>query len=157
MDFRALRLAVALCAAVAVLEAVLGAQGLDSWYADLEKPAWHVPLAVFVLVAVFVYLMDGFVAYRLLTVPLAASDRVVGLTALGVVMVFNAMWNVALFRTQDLRIGLLGLIAFLAPLAILQVALVCYDKKAAIVNSAYVAWVVLYDIPLYFTMWRLNA
>jgi tryptophan-rich sensory protein len=71
-------------------------------------------------------------------------------------MLFNALWNHLVFETRDLLVGLLGLIAFLAPLAILQVALVVHDRRAAAALAVYVAWVVLYDIPLFHALWRLN-
>ena len=40
-----------------------------------------------------VYVIDGFVAYRMLTAVPSVGDRAVALTALVVVMVLNALWN----------------------------------------------------------------
>lgn len=149
--------AVTLCVAVAVLEGWLSAEGLPTWYAGLAKPWWHVPMWGFVLVAVAVYLMDGWIAYRLCVVRLTAGNRAIGLTALAVVMMFNAFWNYALLASEDLSVAVLGLFAFLAPLIILQVVLAVYDRRSAVVFGVYVAWVVLYDIPLYYAMWQMNS
>lgn len=156
-NYRALGFAVVLCVCVAVVEGLLGTEGLRNWYAELAKPDWHLPIWGFVVVAIVVYVMFGFIAYRLFVVPLAMGSRAIGLTALAVVMLFNALWNYALFQSQDLLVGLLGLIAFVAPLTILQVALLVYDRRSARALGFYVGWVVFYDIPLYYSMWQLHS
>ena len=81
----------------------------------------------------------------------------IGLTALGIVMLFNAFWTHAFFTTESPLIGLLGLIAYLAPLSILQTSLWFFDRKSALFLFPYVCWVVLYDIPLYYVIWHLNV
>ena len=110
----------------------------------------------FVLVGGLVYGVDGFVAFRALTAISSADGRTVTLTALVVVMVLNALWNYAFFRYRSTLIGLLGLVAFLGPLLILQTALFVYDAVAAWVHAAYLLWVIAYDLPLFYTLWRLN-
>jgi len=156
LNYRALRFAFALCIGIAIVEGFLGTEGLQTWYVNLAKPSWHVPIWGFVIIAIVVYLINGFIAYRLCVVALAWGHRVIGLTALLVVMLFNALWNYALFESQNLLIGLLGLIAFVAPLTIFQVALLIYDRWSAVALGFYFTWVVFYDIPLYYAMWQLN-
>jgi hypothetical protein len=39
---------------------------------------------------------------------------------------------------------------------ILQVALFVYDAPAAWAHLAYVGWMVGYDLPLFYRIWRLN-
>ena len=141
---------------IASLETLLGTEDLNNWYVELVKPDWHVPIWVFIVVAIIVYLISGFIAYRFCAVPMSIGSRLIGLTSLFVVMLYNTLWNYALFETQDLLIGLLLLIAFLAPLLILQVVLIIVDKKSAQIFGLYFAWVVMYDIPLYHKMWLLN-
>ena len=77
------------------------------------------PIWGFVIIAIAVYVIDGFVAYQLCVEHLSVGKRVISLTALFIVMLFNVLWNYALFESRNLLIGLLGLIAFAAPLAIL--------------------------------------
>ena len=156
MNYPALGWAIALCVVMAVTEVLLGTEGLE-WYADIEKPAWHLPMAGWVVVVALVYLLYGFIAYRLLSVPLRIGDRVIGLVSLGIVMLFNALWTYTFFATESTLVGVLGLIAYLAPLLILQTSLWFYDRKAALFLVPYVAWVVMYDIPLYYVVWRLNG
>jgi len=157
LNYRALGIAFAICFGVATWEASLGADGLHTWYAGLAMPGCHLPIWGFVAVAIVVYLVNGFIAYRLCAVPLTVGGRAIGLTALVVVMLFNALWNYALFESQDLFIGVFGLVAFIAPLSILQVTLLVYDRRSAVVLGAYFAWVLLYDIPLHYSMWLLNS
>jgi hypothetical protein len=54
-------------------------------------------------------------------------------------MVCNTLWNYALFATRSTLVGFLGLLAFLAPLLVLQVALFVYDALAAWTHLIYFA------------------
>ena len=49
-----------------------------------------------------------------------------------------------------------GIVTFLPPLVVLQVALFLYDRVAAWSHLAYTAFVIGYDLPLFYTIWRLN-
>ncbi len=157
VSWAAVAVSVSICVAVAILEGLLTGDGLKTWYPRLRKPQWHVPLWAFVIVAVLVYLVDGFVAYRTLTAVATQEGQVVLLTALVVVMVLNALWNYAFFEYRSTLIGLLGLVAYLGPLVVLQVALFAYDALAAWVHMPYAIWVIAYDLPLFYAMWRLNG
>jgi tryptophan-rich sensory protein len=155
-DWTALIAAVGICLAVGLLEVLLTSDGLKTWYPTLRKPCWHIPLWGFILVGVAVYVLDGFVAYRLLTVVDSRPAQVVALIALLVVMVTNALWNYAFFAYQSTLIGWLGLVGFLGPLLTLQVVLFANEPVAAFAHAAYLVWVVAYDIPLFFMLWRMN-
>ncbi len=155
-DWAPLAVSVGLCAAVAVLEGLLTGSGLKDWYPHLRKPRWHIPLWTSIVVGLTVYAIDGFVAYRALTVVSPVGDRAVALTALVVVMVLNALWNYAFFEYRSTLVGFLGLIGFLGPLFVLQTALFVYDPVAAWVHLVYTLFVLAYDVPLFYTLWRLN-
>ena len=107
-----LALSVGLCAAVAVLEGLLTGSGLKDWYPRLRKPRWQIPLWASILVGLIVYVIDGFVAYRMLTAVPSVGDRAVALTALVVVMALNALWNYAFFEYRSTLVGFLGLIGY---------------------------------------------
>jgi hypothetical protein len=53
-------------------------------------------------------------------------------------------------------VGFLGVVGFLGPLLVLQTALFAYDTVAAWTHIAYTLWVIAYDLPLFYVMWRLN-
>ncbi len=156
INWTALAVSFGICVAVAVIEGAITGDGIKTWYPTLAKPQWHLPFWGFIVVAITVYLIDGFVAYRLWAVATIPGSRSIGLTALVVVMVYNALWNYAFFESRSPLIGLLGLLGFLAPLLILQVALFVYDSLSGWTHLPYTAWVVAYDLPLFYRIWQLN-
>jgi tryptophan-rich sensory protein len=94
--------------------------------------------------------------YRLLTVVTEQIARILALTALIIVKLYNELWNIVLFRLHNTFAGFLGVLAFLAPLAFLQVALVLVDHVSAWLVLVYLVWVMGYDIPWAYRLWRLN-
>lgn len=62
MDVRNLPIAIALCAAMAVLGTILAGRSWRPQYAALRKPRLLVPLFAFALVAALVYQLDGLTA-----------------------------------------------------------------------------------------------
>jgi len=156
LNWTALIVSVCICIAVGVLEALLGASGMRTWYPQLRKPRWHLPIPLIVCVGIAVYIIDGFVVYRLCDCPLPVGSRVIGITALCSVMVFNALWNFAFFESRSVLVGFLGLVAFVFPLLILQVALTVFFSATPLAHAVYFVWVIGYDISLYYTIWRMN-
>ena len=75
------------------------------------------------------------------------TDRIIALKALVVVMLYNELWNYVFFRWQNTFAGFLGVLAFLAPLVILQVTLFLVERVSALLILIYVLWVIGYDIP----------
>jgi len=55
-----------------------------------------------------------------------------------------------------MSVGFLGVLAFLAPLLILQMILLLVESISAFLMFTYVLWVILYDIPWSYTLWKLN-
>jgi benzodiazapine receptor len=156
VDWTSVAISIGICLTIALLEGLLSGDGVKTWYPHLRKPRWHIPLWAFVIVAVLVYIIDGFVAYRVLTVVPSWEGVTVSLTALVVVMTLNALWNYAFFEYRSPLLGFFGLVGFLGPLMILQVALFVYDIVAAWAHMTYLLWVVAYDLPLFYAIWRLN-
>jgi len=87
---------------------------------------------------------------------MSQTDRLISLTALGIVMLYNELWNIVLFRWQNPFTGFLGVLAFLAPLLLLQVILLLVEPISGLLMLIYVLWVVLYDIPWSYALWKLN-
>src|ERR1700724_2710663 len=156
LNIPSLLIALALSLGMAVLGGLLTGNQLTQWFATLQKPHLQLPLWAFVSVGVIVYVFDTIIAYRLLTVVPDQTDRVIALTALVVVMLYNELWNIVLFRWQNTFAGFLGVLAFLAPLLILQVTLFLVETVSAVLILIYVIWVIGYDIPWSYALWRLN-
>ncbi len=152
----ALLFAVALSLVMAIIGGLLTGNQLTQWFATLNKPRLQLPLWGFVCVGLFGYLIDSVIAYRLLTVVPEQTDRIIAFTALIVIMLYNELWNIVLFRWHNTFAGFLGVLAFLAPLTIFQITLFLVERVSAWLVLVYVLWVIGYDIPWSYRLWRLN-
>ena len=152
----ALLFAAALSLGMAIVGGLLTGNQLTQWFATLRKPRLQLPLWGFVCVGLYGYIVDSVITYRLLTVVPEQSARIIALTALIVVMLYNELWNIVLFRWHNTFAGLLGVLVFLIPLAFLQVTLVLVDTVSAWLVLVYLVWVIGYDIPWAYRLWRLN-
>lgn len=143
-------------ASMALLGTVLAGDALRTWFPRLLRPSFQLPTPLFIGVGVIGYLIDVVILYRLLTVVDDSRGRTVCLAAMAVVMLYNELWNGALFRLRSPFAGFLLVVAFLAPLAILETALVLFEPVSAVLIGGYLIWVVLYDVPWTYRLWRLN-
>jgi translocator protein len=156
LNVPALLFAVALSLGMAIVGGLLTGNQLTEWFATLRKPRLQLPLWGFVCVGLFGYIVDVIIAYRLLTVVPEQTARIIALTALIVVMLYNELWNIVLFRWHNTFAGFLGVLVFLIPLTILQVTLVLVEHVSAWLVLVYLLWVIGYDIPWAYRLWRLN-
>lgn len=104
----------------------------------------------FLVIGGLYYLVLGYVLAR----SVDRRDRKSSALALAV-LVGNEAWNAALFGRRSTRDGFLGLIAFLVPLVGLQLS-VRQDPRARRVLMTYTAYVMVYDLPWSYRLWRLN-
>jgi len=136
--------------AAAVLgNAFVGREAL-AWFRGLRRPRMQLPMAGFYTVGVVYYVVMGVVVRRTV---LSSDDRAYRL-ALGV-LAGNELWNAALFGRRSPRAGFLGILVFLVPLGLLQ-ASVTRDRISTVALGAYTAYVVGYDVPWTYRLWRLN-
>ena len=110
----------------------------------------QLPLRGFMLVGGLYYASIGTVLYRS---DATGNQRAYRLAL--VVLVGNELWNVALFGCRSPRAGFLGILGFTVPLTLLQIA-VRDDKVSVLALSPYTAWVIGYDIPWTYQLWRRN-
>lgn len=72
-----------------------------------------------------------------------------------VVLGGNEVWNLLLFGRRNTRAAFLGILGFTVPVVLLQ-ASVKEDLTSTLALAPYTAWVVGYDIPWSYLLWRLN-
>jgi benzodiazapine receptor len=72
------------------------------------------------------------------------------------VLAGNELWNAAFFGRRSTGAGFAGVLVFAVPLLALQ-AEVRDDRTSALVLAPYTAWVLAYDVPWTYRLWRLNA
>jgi len=155
IDLAALAGALGLCALMGLAEGILSGQDLQQWLANLKKPTLYAPMPLWIVVAIATYAIQGVIAYRLLSGPTGLADNIAFL-ALATVMGANVLYNAVLARRRDPRVAYTGIIYFLVPLAVFQVALFFADPLSAMLNLIYVAWVIGYDLPIMRSLWKLN-
>jgi tryptophan-rich sensory protein len=107
-------------------------------------------MAGFYTVGAAYYMVMSVVTYR---AALREESRSYRLAM--VVLAGNELWNVALFGRRSPRGGFLGVLAFLVPLGLLQ-ASVQHDRTSTVALGTYTAYVVAYDLPWSYRLWRLN-
>ena len=154
-DLAALGGALVLCALMGSAEAIFSGQELQRWLAGLKKPTLYAPMPLWIGVAIATYVIQAVIAYRLLSGSGGLADSIAFL-ALATVMGANVLYNVVLARRRNPREAYTGIIYFLVPLALLQVALFFADPLSAMLNLIYVAWVIGYDLPIMRSLWKLN-
>ena len=145
-----------ICIGMALLGGILAGDALKSWYPRLAKPWFQVPLWAFIGVGIIGYFMDGIILYRLLAYVPSGSGKVISVSMMLIVMLYNELWNGAFFRLRSTFVGFVGVVAFLVPLAMLQIALALNESTSAWLLLVYVVWVLLYDVPWAYALWRLN-
>jgi benzodiazapine receptor len=83
-----------------------------------------------------------------------SGDRSVRNRAL-LVLAGNELWNVAFFARRSPGNGFAGVLVFLGPLLALQKA-VASDPPSVVALMPYTLWVIGYDVPWTYRLWRLN-
>ena len=120
------------------------------WFRGLAAPRRQLPLPAFLVVGALYYGIIGYVLAR------SVDRRDTGSTAWSLmVLVGNEAWNGAFFGRRSARAGFLGLCAFLVPLLALQRS-VAEDARSRSVLAPYTVYVLVYDVPWTYRLWRLN-
>lgn len=136
--------------AAAVLGNAFVSRNSLRWLRELRKPRLQLPLPAFAVVGAVYYLQLGTVLYR----AYLNGDRSARNRAL-LVLAGNELWNVAFFARRSPRNGFAGVLVFLGPLLALQRS-VASDPPSVVALTPYTLWVIGYDLPWFYRLWRLN-
>jgi benzodiazapine receptor len=150
MSRRPLAAAIGPTVAAAVVGNVLVGRESQRWFRGLHQPRFAIPLPAFAVVGGVYYLQLGVVRYRALERQNATAARL-GL----IVLALNELWNLAFFAPRSTRNAFVGCLVFAVPVAALQKA-VRDDRVATLALAPYTTWVLVYDIPWSYRLWRLN-
>ena len=136
--------------AAAVLGNVFVGREAQQWFRALRQPRLAIPLPAFAVVGGVYYLLLGVVRYRALERHNAAAARL-GL----IVLALTEAWNLAFFAPGSTLNAFVGCIVFAVPLAALQ-STIRDDRVATLALAPYTVWVLAYDLPWSYRLWRLN-
>jgi translocator protein len=154
-DRRARWMAIGTTAGFALAGGGLSGDALTTWYPNLRKSRFVLPLWAFLPVAVLYYLICGTILFRLLARVPSSREQHVALQWLMAMMAANEGWNYLLFGRRSPRAGLLGMIAYAVLALRLLWALSRADPRSARFLMPYMAWLG-YDLVYAYELWRLN-
>lgn len=137
--------------AAAVLGNLLVPKAAVEWFRALRQPRMAIPFPAFVAVGLLYYGVIAVVRHRALV---RADRRVARLTL--VVLGLNEGWNAAFLGRRSTRNGFVGMVLFAVPVLALQRA-VHDDRRSRASLAPYTAWVLAYDLPWSYRLWRLNS
>jgi hypothetical protein len=121
-----------------------------AWFRGLTAPRQQLSLPALLVVGALYYGDIGYVLAR------SIDRRDARSTAWSLaVLVGNEAWNVAFFGRRSARAGFASLCVFLVPLLALQRS-VAGDAHSRQALAPYTAYVLLYDLPWMYRLWRLN-
>lgn len=135
--------------AAVIGNAFIGRSSL-AWFNALRRPGMQVPLPVFVVVGGVYYGLMGVVLQR----AQSGQDTVLRNRTYAV-LAGNELWNVLLFGRRSTRAGFVGMLAF-APAVLALQHRAQRDRWARVAAGVYTAWVLGYDVPWSYRLWRLN-
>lgn len=121
-----------------------------TWFRDLRRPGMQLPMPAFYAVGLAYYAAMGVVVHRAVLREDARTYR-----RAMVVLAGNEIWNIVFFGRRSTRDGFLGILAFIPPLAVLQTS-VAGDRASSLAVGTYSVWVIGYDVPWTYRLWRLN-
>jgi tryptophan-rich sensory protein len=121
-----------------------------AWFRGLTAPRWQLPLPALLVVGALYYGDLGYVLAR--SIDRRDPGSIAGSLA---VLVGNEAWNAAFFGRRSAHAGFVSLCAFLVPLLALQRS-VAGDARSRTALAPYTTYVLVYDLPWMYRLWRLN-
>jgi tryptophan-rich sensory protein len=150
---------IALVAAPILLCSLLGQLAtfphIPGWYAGLVKPSFNPPNWLFGPVWTTLFIMMGYAAYRILSLPADKPGRRTALALFYVQLAVNASWSFAFFAANSPLLGLIVIVPFLGLILATIWAFMPLDRVAGWLLWPYAAWV-SYATVLNIALWRLN-
>ena len=154
VELIALALFIALCLGIGALGAAVVQTSVDTWYAELAKPAFTPPDRVFGPIWTLLYVLMAVSAWRVWRV--ADSN-----TARGPLMLFALQlaltlgWTVVFFGLLRIGAAVTTIIVLDVGVIVTVLAFRTVDRIAALLMVPYLAWVAFATV-LNIAIWRLN-
>ena len=148
-------LAVTAVVAAAVLGQIATYPNLAPWYANLAKPGFNPPDAVFAPVWTALYVLMAFAGWRVLRLPPSPARRA-ALLLYAAQLALNVAWSWMFFAAHS---PLLGLVDVIPQWLVILAAIVAFnrvDRPAAVCLAPLAVWVG-YAAVLNVAIWWLNG
>lgn len=129
-------------------------RSVTTWYPTLVKPAWNPPAWIFGPVWTALYVAMAVAAWRSWR-RVEGAEATAILRLYGIQLALNALWSVLFFGLQRPDWALLDIVLLWLVLVVLLRRFWRLDRPAAVLWSAYVAWV-SFATALNAAIWVLN-
>jgi translocator protein len=148
-------LAIIICLLPGLIGTPFTDTGPDSWYQNLEKPAFDPPDWVFGPVWSTLYVLMGIALYLIWTRGDSSRRWYWVLTVFITQLLLNALWTPAFFGLESPVAGLLVIVPLLVLIAATIALAWRYSPVASILLVPYLGWVA-FATALNFSIWQLN-
>lgn len=154
-DWVVLAVFIVVCFGAAGLGSWFTTPSLDSWYAELRKPAWNPPSWIFAPVWSALYLLMAIAAWLVWRrAGFTSGGRALALFA--VQLVLNVAWSALFFGMHNPGAAFIDIVLLWLAIAATISAFRQFTPAAAWMLAPYLAWVTFAGA-LNFTIWRLNG
>ena len=126
-----------------------------AWYHSLQKPWFTPPDWVFGPVWTVLYVMMGYLFWRIARLPAYVNGRRAALAAFIGLLVVNVVWSYAFFAAHSPTLGLVDIAAQVVALAVTAALFSRVDGYEAVGFLPVALWVA-YAGALNFEIWRMN-
>ena len=154
-DLLKLAAAILICLSAGAIGSIFTTPAIDSWYAQLIKPAFNPPNWIFGPVWTLLFVLMGIALYLVWQKGLKKKENKLAFWLFIVHLFFNTLWSILFFGLKNPGAAF-GEIIFLWLFIIYLIFHFCnIDKKAAYLLFPYFLWVSFAAL-LNYSIWRLN-
>lgn len=153
-DLAGLAFFVALCLGIGALGASVTATSVRTWYAELARPSFTPPDAVFGPVWTALFILMAVAAWRVWR----SADRETSrgpLTLFALQLALNLGWSVVFFGLQKIGAAVATIVVLDVAVVVTMLAFRTIDRLAALLLVPYLAWISFATV-LNIAFWRLN-
>lgn len=129
---------------------------LEPWYANLRKPHFNPPNAIFGPMWTLLYALMAFAIWRVLRLPAGTVGKGLGVTLFYIQLALNAMWSWLFFGANSPLLGVVNIVIQLFFIVLTVSVFRRLDKIAALCLVPLLLWVAFATL-LNFSIWKLNG
>lgn len=127
-----------------------------AWYAQLDKPSWTPPAAVFGPVWTTLYFLMGVAAWLVWRQDGFSAEATIALSLFLVQLALNAFWSIIFFGWQEPGIAFVELVVLWGAIVLTLIFFWRHNTLAGLLLVPYLLWTTFAGL-LNFAIWQLNA
>lgn len=148
--------AVVVCQLAGFIGSLFTTPSIPTWYAELQKPSFTPPNAVFAPVWVTLFFLMAVAAFLVWDKGFTAKGVKTALAFFGAQLILNVLWSVFFFGCRSPFLALVEIVALWFAIAVSVLTFFRVSKAAAYLLVPYLLWVSFAAV-LNFAIFRLNV